>query len=819
MGSRGVQAGVRQLLPLLAFCAVLATDVCIAQSEPVIGEGGSASSEPIAVLSTGGSRVPVRQASREITDTEDSLLKLVWDTRETTRTRLLSTKDHTPWQIMHGLLGLRSDFLILHNGQVVNGLDWIRTGPTFRNEPWFQKTQHGGRAHPYSQPYWFEGHINQFVAILASCNVPLEATFNTPSGPITMADMLKNAQMTVNSREEVTWTLWALATYLPSDARWTNAAGEEWSIERLVQVETAKPVGGRTSPCGGTHGLFALARARNVYLRTGKPLKGVWFEADQKIKKYIEIARLYRNADGSLSSGFFKTREYKQEFDKRMASQGHLLEFLMMSVSQQELHSDWIRRAVEATANDLNNNQKEYVECSPLYHAANALSIYLDRMAQEHRPQVAEKPAEVRASDLSAQRPVPAANPQRPGAKTATRPPKAAGAGGIAPPAPPAKSNLALPPAKTPAPAVPSAAPDPAAPTQTPSASVPARPAVSTTTPVPAAAPAKPATSTPTATQTSPAAAAGIPAPNVTPAPSTGEPATTSPKLTETPVVSPVPAPGPSLGTPQQPLRNSRNRHSVVDPFIPPVPPLSPSVPAAKPLQDVVNLPGNTGADSTPVAPARPVAPVGEPPARGVATQPPFASPQLAPRNPRTAAEPIAPPSAPSKFPQPASGGPTPLPDLSTKAVKAIYPDAEPFGPAVPGSPVPAVPVPSSSGTRPAMPEVGVQAVPMGRPAMRPLTRPGSSPFKPISMSNPSPSALEQQSTLEKQPQPSPLPVKDSGDDIILLDDFLATPPDPPIAPPRPTEKPPAAKTPAATTSKRPLRQSPAPIPDQSGRG
>jgi hypothetical protein len=443
MCSWGVQTSFRQYLLLIAVCAVPCSSACQAQSEPVRGDGGSASSEPVVVLSDGRGRIPVREASRAVKESADPLHKLVWDTREVTRRRLLSTQDHTPWQIMHGLLGLRQDLLLTHNGQVVNALEWIQTGPGFQKEPWFQKTVHGGRAHPYSQPYWFEGHINQFLAMLASCNLPLETKFGTPAGPITMQDMLKNTQMTVNSREEVTWTLWALCTYLPPEARWVNASGEEWSIEKLVQLETAKPVGGPTSPCGGTHGLFALARARNVYLRTGKPLRGVWFAADQKVKKYIEIARVYSNSDGSLSSGFFKTREYKQDFDKRMASQGHLLEFLMMSVSQKELKSDWVRRAINTTCSDLNANQNQYVSASPLFHAANALSIYLDRIAQEAPPQVGQEapPRVALKPDV-----VPGGQSNPPRKSSPPRPPRAEGAGGIAPPVPPAAGNLQIPP-------------------------------------------------------------------------------------------------------------------------------------------------------------------------------------------------------------------------------------------------------------------------------------------------------------------------------------------------------------------------------------
>lgn len=393
MGPGRMQKGLLQFLPLLGvFCATWTSSVLAQESFP--NELNSPVDEPQVIVREHSDKVPVRQASREIQQSTDPLVKLAWETREATRRRLLSTAQHTPWQMMHGLLGLRHDFLISHNGEAINGLEWMRTGPTYQNEPWFQKSPHGGRAHPFNKPYWFEGHINQSLAILSQCEVPLDTTFGTPDGPITMRDMLKNAQMTVNEKEEVTWTLWALCTYLPPDAKWVNEKGEQWSIERLVQVEVGKPVGGPTSPCGGTHGLYALARARNIYLATGKPLRGVWYQADQKIKKYIQISRTNQNANGTLSSAFFKGKEFKQDFDKRMASTGHQLEFLMMALDDRQLREPWVRRAVEATANDLMANRKAFVSCSPLYHATNALTIYLERTVPSQRQQnVALRPS------------------------------------------------------------------------------------------------------------------------------------------------------------------------------------------------------------------------------------------------------------------------------------------------------------------------------------------------------------------------------------------------------------------------------------------
>ena len=530
------QLALAQILPLLAVISIVSGGAGLGE-EPFSNELGAKSpkDEPQIILLESPGKVPIRPASGAVLESNDPLVKLVYETREITRQRLLNTTDHTPWQMMHGLLGLRRDFLINHNGQTINGLEWMQTGPMFKNEPWFQKTSHGGRAHPFNHPYWFEGHINQSLAILAMCNLPLETQFGTPQGPITMRDMLKNAQMTANAKEEVTWTLWALATYLPSDAEWINEKGERWSIERLVLLETGKQVGGPTSPCGGTHGLFALARARNVYMKTGKPLRGVWAQADQKIQKYIRTIQSQLNKDGSLSSNFFRGRDYKQDFDKRMASMGHLLEFLMVALPQERLKEPWVRKAIEATANDLRNNRKAYVSCSPLYHATDALTIYLERVLPQQQA-VAQQPQNTKAISNSQLLPS--------GTVTTTTPPA------TTPEVAPAASTSAksgTPVVSTP-PAVPGAAVNPGTPSVMPQTGTPAgtTPAVA-----PSANPVTPAPTVPSQTTPAqlPAAGPTPPVPDATPvtpaAPSTTLPAVTPMPIPENPLKQ-IPLPDPA---------------------------------------------------------------------------------------------------------------------------------------------------------------------------------------------------------------------------------------------------------------------------------
>lgn len=340
----------------------------------------------------------------------DPLVALVEEAVETSTRRYLDGDVHTPWQIVHGLLAYRHNYEIKLQGEKANAMKWVAGGPYYKGEPWWEKTQYGGRGHRYTMPYAFEGHPNQFLAILTLSALPTDFTFQAAGGEITVADIVRNAQMDVNAKEEITWTLWFLSFYLEPDAQWTNKDGESWSIERLVQMQIAEPP--YNAPCGGTHGLFALSRARNAYLQTGRPLRGVWLEADQKIKRYVAEARGYQNPDGTFSSNFFKGRQHSSDFKTRLGSSGHTLEFLMAALSDAELNEEWVRRGVHAIAKELMEHKADPAECGALYHSLDALVIYLERV--HGKPQLARTatplPADPRA-DVQTTKGAPEINP------------------------------------------------------------------------------------------------------------------------------------------------------------------------------------------------------------------------------------------------------------------------------------------------------------------------------------------------------------------------------------------------------------------------
>lgn len=312
----------------------------------------------------------------------DPLDKLVDEAIEVSHRRMLSTEVHTPWQIAHGILALRWEYTLYQNNKRIRAIDWVSTGPSFRGRPWFITTEHGGKGHPFTEPYAFEGHPNQFLAFYAMAGIPLDHKFNTGEKEITIADIIRNAKAEVNTDEEITWTLWAFSRYLPWDTEWVSDRNEEWSIEKLVQVQMqSEPT---KSACGGTHGLFALASAVNSYAKDQKHLRGTWLEASMRVRQYAEYARSMQNRDGSFSSKYFEGPEYASDVNKRVSTTGHTLEFLMEALPQSRLNEPWVRSAVYRIATDLIEYKKQPLEPGGMYHAIDSLVIYRERTRPEY---------------------------------------------------------------------------------------------------------------------------------------------------------------------------------------------------------------------------------------------------------------------------------------------------------------------------------------------------------------------------------------------------------------------------------------------------
>ena len=80
---------------------------------------------------SGPARTTVREVSIEDRQQQE-LNQLVAEAVKITSRRYLSADVHTPWQILHGILALRSEYQIKVDGQKSSALEWLANASSYQ---------------------------------------------------------------------------------------------------------------------------------------------------------------------------------------------------------------------------------------------------------------------------------------------------------------------------------------------------------------------------------------------------------------------------------------------------------------------------------------------------------------------------------------------------------------------------------------------------------------------------------------------------------------------------------------------------------------
>src|SRR5690606_16856581 len=105
-----------------------------------------------------------------------------------------------------------------------------------------------------------------------------------------------------------------------------------------------------------------------------------------------------QNRDGSFSTEWFTKRGARPDLDRRLQTTGHILEWLVFSLPEDELRNPQVVRAVSYLTNLMYNSRKQSSwEIGPLGHALHALALYDARVFKAYdeaeAPLVAERPS------------------------------------------------------------------------------------------------------------------------------------------------------------------------------------------------------------------------------------------------------------------------------------------------------------------------------------------------------------------------------------------------------------------------------------------
>jgi hypothetical protein len=310
--------------------------------------------------------------------------------------RILNTRDHAAWQVVHGILSYGPALKLEHEGTVYSALDYLLKGGQLNG--WSMRAaDHGLQTLLDGGSNAGQGHPDQWVGYISQCGwqetPPADTKITYGGKEYTIRDLVNQAQWDITEvmktdSKEASWTLMALTAYwTPFDAKWTARDGTEWDVEKIVESEAAQNI--NESACGGTHRLYALAAALNRHLEETKTdiknVTGPWKAADEQIQKAIGLARQYQQPDGSFSANYFVRPGSSSDVVQRIRTTGHILEFLSVAASDEQFNQPWVAKSAVSLVDMLERTKSTSVECGALYHATHGLMYY--RLRKFGKPQ------------------------------------------------------------------------------------------------------------------------------------------------------------------------------------------------------------------------------------------------------------------------------------------------------------------------------------------------------------------------------------------------------------------------------------------------
>ncbi len=301
--------------------------------------------------------------------------------------RRLSASDNAAWQIMHGVVCYGFDLQIeTPDRGLVGAVEYAFTGGQIHGFELMASSnilpatgRRGMKARLEPGSYVGQGHPDQWLAVFAMADLPLDTSIQVGSEEFTILDWARQAQydVTNNLLEEYSWTLIALTHYFPDEPSWRAADGSMVSWEVLVDVELEYDVD--SSACGGTHRLAGIVRALDAKKRLGLADSEVWQRAQQTVDRALTLAKENRGGDGALSSYYFMRPGSTTDLSAVLASSGHILEFVALALPQEALGQAWVELATERLCVLLETTGGVELDCGSLYHALNGLKIYRQR--------------------------------------------------------------------------------------------------------------------------------------------------------------------------------------------------------------------------------------------------------------------------------------------------------------------------------------------------------------------------------------------------------------------------------------------------------
>ena len=282
-----------------------------------------------------------------------------------------SVAKRSPWAVMHGMLPFGVEANIVAGTKQVNAIGWMSFNGKCRTQRLFIPK---GDAFAMSVGPGVQGHEGQFLAMLAQSHVPSSYGIQVEQRNFRVADLVQYEMRGCKEGTELTFKLIGISHYLHSDQQWLTPDRKKWSISKLVEEELAQPIVG--AACGGTHRLMGLTYAVQRRQEQGLPITGQFQRAQQFTSEFLPYALSLQNPDGSFSTDWFERRANEPDMDRKVQTTGHILEWIIYSLPEDELADPRIVKALQFLLSQLLDDHAHDWAIGPRGHSLRALALY-----------------------------------------------------------------------------------------------------------------------------------------------------------------------------------------------------------------------------------------------------------------------------------------------------------------------------------------------------------------------------------------------------------------------------------------------------------
>ena len=325
------------------------------------------SGDLILAVGSGAERTPIKANTARLRTPIERTLNYYWNKPE-------NADERTHWGMFHVAMVYDKDTPIIARKTRYNAVAWMAGNNACRNQLLFEEDERGINV---KSGVGLQGHQAQMLAVFGLIDVPASYPIYVGRKKYSVNDVIKREMADCKSGNELTFTLIGLSHYIDTDSRWTAHDGQDWDFERLIEEELAQPIVG--AACGGTHRLMGFAHALRRRRAEGKPITGQWERADLYVKDFINYTWQLQNRDGSMSTAWFEKAEDNGKVDRKIQTTGHMVEFLLTAVPDDQLQSPQMLRSISFLTNTLYGDRNHDWQVGPKGHALRALAMYYRR--------------------------------------------------------------------------------------------------------------------------------------------------------------------------------------------------------------------------------------------------------------------------------------------------------------------------------------------------------------------------------------------------------------------------------------------------------